>query len=217
MKPRWQAIVVCTIAWSLLAASPRQTKIGCDSNIEQIPADYAAQQRKYNFSVVYTDCRYPHGKAVLVISVTIFPAYNVPGPYAKKIESTVTITFDRQKEEWAGLAQILHFEDGCILNSAKLDPSPMGFRIGDELQGGLYEQARTRKVIDELLHYPFHFLPPDQVGDALCAIIRAGPARPPRKAGRLALRCCPPMGLPLIAAAVTTSRSSRRRPGRRRR
>jgi len=128
---------------------------------------YAAQQKKYNFSVAYTDCRYPQGKAVLVIPLTIFPAYNVPGPYAKTIESTVTLTFDRQKDEWAGVAQVLHYETGFILNSAKLDTSPTGFRIGGELMGGLYEQARTRKVIDELLHYPFHFLPPDKVGDAL--------------------------------------------------
>lgn len=42
-----------------------------------------------------------------------------------------------------------------------------GFRIGDELMGGMYEQNQTAEVIAELLHYPFHFLPPDKVGEAM--------------------------------------------------
>ena len=167
MKPSWQALGICGIAWSLLAASPQETKAVCDPVIEGIPADYAAQQKKYNFSVVYSDCRYPHGKAVLVIPLTIFPWFPIPPPNVKKIPTTVTVTFDRKKEKWAGVAQILHFDRGCILNSASLDATPAGFRISDELMGGMPEQNQTAEVIAELLHSPFHYLPPDKVADAM--------------------------------------------------
>jgi len=72
-----------------------------------------------------------------VIPLTIFSWFPIPEPTVKKVPNSITVTLDRRKEEWAGVAQLLHFDEGCILNSGKLDATPMGFRIGDELQGGM--------------------------------------------------------------------------------
>ncbi len=177
-KPSPVHLLICLVALACLTAelgvaavaSSSEPQPTCDPNVKKLPNDYAAQQKKYNFSVVYTDCRWPEGKAVLIIPLSIFPPdapWEPPGarpPFSHK----VTVTFDRNgdNQEWPGVPNALHYHQGCLYNSAKLKPTPDGFTIGDELMGGLYEQNSTKNTIRELLRYPFHYLPPDRIGEA---------------------------------------------------
>ena len=139
----------------------------CDPDLEKTPKEYAEQQKKYHFSVVYTQCLdiTSNGRLVVVFPLTVYKSLN--------LWSERDPTFDRDIEEWPGIPLMLEYNfDGCIDNVAKLQAYKRGFFISLILSGGMGTEAALNKQINQIIRrYPMHYLPPDKAVD----FVRARP------------------------------------------
>jgi len=158
----------CLLAALLNIASTARAQGGfCDPEIEKTPKQYAQQQKKYHFSVVYTQCLdiTSNGKMVLVFPLTVYKSLDLPDQRDP--------TFDRDFEEWPGIPLMLEYGfDGCIDNVAKLQADKKGFFVSLVLSGGMATEAELDKEINKIIrHHTMHYLPPDRVED----FVRAKP------------------------------------------
>jgi hypothetical protein len=136
-----------------------------DPHLAKLPDEYVAEQKKYNFAVVYSECTQGQGKTVLLYPLSNYDPFGVlPGQ---------VVRFNRNKIEWAGIGVLFHFVNGCLTDVvAKLRIGRDGLLIADD--GGIYEINRDEKLVRELSRQPLDLLPPDKVGDFL----RTAPAEP---------------------------------------
>ena len=122
----------------LLAAALNITSVAhaqgrfCDPDIEKTPKEYAEQQKKYHFSVVYTQCLdiSSNGRVVLVFPLTIYKSLDPSNEHDP--------AFDRDFEQWPGVPVMLDYDfNGCLDNVAKLQAYKKGFFISEVLTGGM--------------------------------------------------------------------------------